>query len=202
MRKPAWLWGCTVAVPLVLWGAFGAPTETNVARAEVPSVPSAPDLVVVAGVPQARSSDVYRLAGSPGATPQRIGTIEHEPGAVVRGRLLPGSDKVLVIADVRPDREVSWAASLLLVAPGAPTEHLCDRVYHATRPLVTASGRVFVQRGRAGREPVAVEGKAQMRVDELTIDEVDPATGQARTVHSGAGFGAQLAGERAGELIL
>ena len=51
--------------------------------------------------------------------------------------------------------------------PGQPAVTLCDRVFHASTPLVTSDGRVFVERGRAG--PTA-EGR--LRVDELTIDEV------------------------------
>jgi hypothetical protein len=94
-------------------------------------------------------------------------------------------------------RDLSFAASLFRLAPHRPPERLCDRVVHASRPLVTASGRVFVSRGRAGQE---IEGR--FRIDDLTIDEIDPATGATRTVLSFAGYLTFLAGAHGAEIFV
>ncbi|MCC6558839.1 MAG: hypothetical protein IT372_38395, partial [Polyangiaceae bacterium] len=85
-----------------------------------------------------------------------------------------------------------------------PPEALCDRVAYASRPLVTASGRVFVSRGVAGPEP-APGGKGRatpLRVDALTVDEIDPSTGAARTVHAMSGQILHLAAAWKNEIVL
>lgn len=101
-------------------------------------------------------SDAARFAGA------------HLPGATVKTARLP-SGALAAVADRLPARDRSWGASLL-VADGArdPVE-LCDRVYHASRPLLLPTGELAVERGRAGPE---LPGR--IRVDELTVDAVDP----------------------------
>jgi hypothetical protein len=118
----------------------------------------------------------------PGATelPPPVATFEHLPDGSVHAALLGST--VLVVADRAPGE---FGAQLLRIDSGREAV-LCDRVMHATRPLV-AWGRVFVERGRDG---------------ELTIDEIDPKTGRARVVWRGAGLEAFLAGASASEIIV
>jgi hypothetical protein len=143
---------------------------------------------------------VEQRVEQPVEQPVEVLQFEHRPGAVVRGAVLPGTEIVLAIADVAPDREPSWAASLFRLAPGEPPRELIDGVCHASRPLVTPSGRVFVERGSKGAEPQA--GGQALRVDALTIEEIEPASGAARTIYGGEGYMAHLAGWIGTELFV
>src|SRR2546421_664189 len=78
--------------------------------------------------------------------------------------------------------------SLLVAAAGRDAAELCDRVFYASTPLALPDGRILVERGRAGAD---VSGR--VRVDELTLDRIDPATGRAETLWRGRGFEAHLA---------
>ncbi len=204
MRKSALVWGLALAAAAGGLLAFAPGSSPQLARADVPAAQpvDAPDVIVLSGVPGASSTDVLRVTPGSAGPPTRLGTVEHREDAVVRGAVVPGSGIVLVVADTHPARDLSWAASLIAVAPGAAARELCDRVYHATRPLVTASGRVFVQRGREGAAAPLSGGKALYRVDPLSIDEVDPASGAKRVVYQWTGFETHLAGELDGELIV
>lgn len=122
------------------------------------------------------------------------------PDATVKTARLP-TGAVVAVADRAPTPDRSWAASLL-VADGAHAPlALCDRVFHASRPLPLPTGEVAVERGRAGP---SLPGR--IRLDELTIDAVDPgpgpATGAARTLYSAVGFEAHLAAVAGHELIV
>jgi hypothetical protein len=124
----------------------------------------------------------------------------HLPDATVKiARLSSGA--VAAVADRVPARDRSWGASLLFAAhttEGArdPVE-LCDRVFHASRPLVLPTGELAVERGRAGPE---LPGR--IRVDELTVDAVDPKSGAARTLYATTGFEAHLAAVAGNELVV
>jgi hypothetical protein len=118
---------------------------------------------------------------------------EHLPDGVLRWAPLP-SGRLVAVADRKNDFDRSWASSLLI--EGGNGVELCDRVFHASRPLVTPDGDVVVERGRAGEvQP------GRMRVDELTLDVVD-AGGRARTLYRARGFEAHLAGLAGGEVIV
>jgi hypothetical protein len=120
----------------------------------------------------------------------------HLPDAAVRVAALP-SGATAAVADRAPGPDRSWGSSLLVAAPGGDGLERCDRVFYASRPLPLPDGRVAVERGHAG--PL-VPGR--MRVDELTVDAVDPATGAVRTLYATTGFEAHLAGLAGHELIL
>ena len=81
-------------------------------------------------------------------------------------------------------------------AARAPVE-LCDRVFYASHPLPLASGEVAVERGVAGA-PIA----GRVRVDELTIDAVDPRTHATRTLLVTTGFEAHLAALAGDEIVV
>src|SRR5258707_1250375 len=91
-------------------------------------------------------SDVV-VAGPAGLT--TVARVEHLPEASLRGALGPGG-LVLVAADRAPGRDRSFSSSLMRVEAGKPVVELCDRLMHASRPLVTPAGRVFVERGQKG----------------------------------------------------
>ena len=126
----------------------------------------------------------------------RVARFEHLPGAAVKVARLP-SGAVAAVADRAPGFDRSWGSSLLYAAPGREAVALCDRVFYASRPLVTPDGRLVVERGRPGPR---VPGR--MRVDELTLDGVDPAGGAARTIWHGRGFEAHLAALAGDEVIV
>jgi hypothetical protein len=163
-----------------------------------PHAAAGPRVALLATAPNGAHTSLYVVrAGEAAPMLAPVATFTHLEGAAVRGAVLPGSDVVVAAADTAPTRDASFAASLFRVAPHAPPQVLCDRVVHASRPLVTAAGRVFVSRGVAG-PPLG----GSMRVDDLTIDEIDPATGAARTVHVFSGYLAFLAGARGAEIVV
>ncbi|HUS66375.1 MAG TPA: hypothetical protein VMZ28_17605 [Kofleriaceae bacterium] len=148
----------------------------------------------------ASESGLHLVELTGGRLPPAVARFAHLPDGAVRGALLPGSDAVLVVADrqqLAPVRDGSFAGVLLRVEPGQGARPLCDRVDHASRPLVALGGRVFVGRGRPGP---ALPGA--MRVDALSIDEIDPVTGVEREVWRGRGFHASLAGAHGTELFI
>lgn len=177
----------------------GQPTLTTTpAFAGDPALASAPLVALLATKPEGAHTSLYlSRPGDAGSARAPVATFTHTEGAAVRGATLPGSDVVLAVADTVEARDLSFAAGVVRLAPHKPPEVLVDRVVHASRPLVTAAGRVFVSRGRPGP---AVEGK--YRVDDLTVDEIDPATGAARTVHAFAGYVTFLAGAHGREILV
>ena len=158
------------------------------------SSPGAPIVALVGGVPGATSSALYLVTVGAHELPSPMARFDHLPGAVLRARVV-GRD-VLVVADRTPARDLSWAAELVRIDDAGRVAVLCDRVMHASRPLVTASGRVFVERGVAGP---ALEGR--LRVDALTVEEITVAG--PRVVYSWSGYTTHLAGVTArGELLV
>lgn len=126
-----------------------------------------------------------------------VSTFGHLPDATVRAAIVPGKTDVLATADVTPTRDLSFNAALFHLRPHAPPVRLVDRVVHASTPLVTAQGRVFVSRGEPGKE---IEG--QMRIDSLTIDEIDLVSGQSKTIHQMQGFLLFLVGSLGDQIIV
>ncbi|WP_437959731.1 hypothetical protein WME76_08840 [Sorangium sp. So ce119] len=190
-------------------GESPAPAIARVGRLLVPAALAAPN-------PSAASTRVAILATYPGAAlttlhiaslggakaGPALATLRHLSDAVVRARVVPRTPIVLATADTSPSRDRSFNASLFRIEPHAAPVALCDGVVHASRPLVTAGGRVFVSRGVAGPEPPPDGDLARLRVDALTIDEVDLATGATRAVHRHTGYLAFLAGAWDDELVV
>ncbi len=153
---------------------------------------AAPEVAVLATGAEA---DVTELRFQP-LGDQRLAPVAarltHLPRESVLGALVPRTRQVLAVAATAPLRDLSFASSLFLLEAGKPARLLADRVALSTRPLVTAEGRVFVQRGRAG------DG----RIDSLTIEEIDLGTGRAREVLAFSGYTAFLAGSLGRELLV
>jgi hypothetical protein len=178
-----------------LWGGAGRTASANQPPLAVVAILSSP-------VGAENTDLIFQPLGAPDPAPPAA-TLHHAPGAIVRGQVLVGTRAVVVVADMLVLRDPSWGASLTRLEPAHPALTLVDRVYHASRPLVTTAGRVFVLRGRAGPDPTPDEvRRGELRTDELTIDEVDPSTGVARTVHSYAGYIAYLAGSLGDEIFV
>jgi hypothetical protein len=164
-----------------------------------PPAETAPVVALLAGEPDATRTHVVLCRPGSNGAPATVGSFEHVRGAVTRGVVLPHSSVVLAVTDVAAMRERSWAGGLIRVEPGQPPRLLVDRVYHATRPLVSDATHVLVQRGVAGSEPTDTK---RLRVDALSIDEIDADTGAVRTLHTWSGYETHLAGMLDREVIV
>ncbi len=162
---------------------------------------AAPRVALLVTKPGALHTSLYVASPGDTAPSAPLATFTHLAGATVRAAVLPGTTTLVATADTAETRDLSFNASLFRVAPHSPPEQLCDGVVHASRPLVTADGRVFVSRGAPGPDPTSAK-LADMRVDTLTIDEVDPSTGMLRTVHTASGYLAFLAGSYGREVLV
>lgn len=141
-------------------------------------------LAIVVAVAGLASGDAARFAGAyvPG-------------GAIATARLASGA--IVAVAERGGGFDRSWQSSLLYADGARDPIALCDRVFHASRPLPLPSGEVAVERGVAGA-PVA----GRVRVDALTIDAVDPRTRAVRTIYATTGFEAHLAALAGDELVI
>jgi hypothetical protein len=202
MRTSRWLLGLAGLALLASVGLHVGKKEP-VARAGTDPAPVvAPRVLMLSGQPGATRTEVMVASPGTNVAPKSLASLDHVPGAVVKGAVLPGGSSAVVVADTLPAREVSWAASLLLVEPGLPPRQLVDRVYHASRPLVSSDGRVFVQRGTAGSDVSKYGQKLAMRVDDLSVDEVDLSSASTRTILSWQGYETHLAGQLDHEIIV
>ncbi len=124
------------------------------------------------------------------------------PRSTVTGVLLPKSRTVLAVALLEPAADETWAFSLLRLEAGTAPRVLVNRLAAATRPLVTGSGRVFVERGTALPAEAQLQAPHTWRRDAVSIDEVNPMSGATRTVFSAVGFYAAIAGTLGPELFV
>jgi hypothetical protein len=133
------------------------------------------------------------------ALPAPAARFDHQPWASVQAAVVPGTSRVLAVADVTPGPDRSFASGLVRVEPGAEPVWLTDRVVMASTPHPLPEGRAaLVSRGRAGRDP----GDGSYRVDELSVDVVELETGRARTLLAGAGYLLYIAGLHGGEAVI
>jgi hypothetical protein len=150
----------------------------------------------------ARASDVRMVAiDSLGTRETTWATLRHAPGAVVRGDVMrDGARAVVVAADEEGARDSDFGAAVWRVdASGARA--IARGVYHASRPLASVDGRVYVQRGASGAWPSADEAKrGKLRTDALSIDAID-ASG-AHAIYTWSGYTLHIAGESGGEIIV
>jgi hypothetical protein len=163
-----------------------------------------PTVALLVTRPGAGYTSLVLARAGESAAPAPVARFDHTDDAEVKGAILPGTSTVLAVADTVAARDLSFASSLFRVEPHRPAERLCDGVVYASRPLVTAAGRVFVSRGTAGPEPALAPDASKLaaREDALSIDEIDPMTGSARTVHTFSGYLAFLAGEHEREILV
>jgi hypothetical protein len=152
----------------------------------------------------AHASDigVVRVSGR-GSRTTAWATLEHAPGAVVRGDVSPDGRSVVVAADLGDVPPSDWSSGLWRIEPNAPPVLLARGLYHASRPLASVDGRIYVQKGAAGAWPTVDEARAgRLRVDRLWLDAIDPVTRTARTFYSWSGYTLHLAGEIDGDVVV
>jgi hypothetical protein len=162
------------------------------APAAPPSTVAAPPIALLASSHGRTELFVVRAGDrTPGPV---LAAFDHVDGSV-RGALLPDGS-VLAAAPVRADSDRSFDGGLWRLETNGRARLLCDALTHASRPL-SADGRAFVVRGATGAAPV----EGAMRVDELTVDEVDPASGALVTLHRYRGYLVHLAGFHDGRVV-
>lgn len=185
--------GIALAIALAAVHEDAAPS----AQAADIAVSEAPRAALLATHPGAELTSVFFVDTRGNADLAPVATFGHLPDATVRAVVIPGKNEIVATADTTPTQDASFNASLFYLRAHSPSERLVDRVVHASTPLVTSAGRVFVSRGEPGKY---VDG--QMRIDALTIDEIDLAMGKPRTVYQSNGYLLFLAGALGEEIVL
>jgi len=144
------------------------------AVASAPSSSRAPIAVVIATAhdERAQTSEIRWLDGSRTVRTVRL---PHSPCAVLRGDLLAGSDAVVVVAD-------DESGTTLYRADSSGLKQLATGLLHASRPLASADGWVYVERGG--------------------IDAIDPVSGASRHVVTAPALAWHLAGEQGNSIVV
>ncbi|MBW2528012.1 MAG: hypothetical protein JRI23_27775 [Deltaproteobacteria bacterium] len=200
-------WAALVVLAAVGFGIASADTSGTEPPDPEPgtaALDSAPAVAIVATEPTTGRSELYVVGptGDDGAASESLRPLaswSHLAEGNVRAETLPASDSVVANAPVTPGRDTSFNGGLFTLRPGVEPVELCRDLVHGSRPLVTAAGRVYVARGRAGPWP---SEPGSYRVDTLWIDEVDPHSGSLRRVHQAQGYVTHLAAWHEAELIL
>lgn len=187
----------------------GALAWSTLRATEAPADPrrevAPPPVVLLEGAPEGTETRVVVRAPSTGAQPRVLGAVTHVAGSARRGTLSRTASRtsVYVVAAERESRHGStYESALWLVEDGASPQRLVGGVTDASRAAVTERGSVVVQRGRDGEDPALVDHVLRERVDELSLDVVDPANGAARTAWRGRGMIAFLAAAMRGDEVL
>jgi hypothetical protein len=124
-----------------------------------------------------------------------VARFAHLVDTEVQGAVIPTTTSLLVIAGTERRKDPAFGASMLLVGPSAETKQVVDRVYHGTRPLILDDGRAIVQRGVQGSEPTEADLEAgRMRVDHLTIEQIDLTAATTKVLSRFDGYIAFIAG--------
>lgn len=168
------------------------------AQAVPPAQTKPPAVALLVTPPRGDASELVVVDGA--SAPVRLGSVAHLVDASVHGALLP-SGQAVVVADDAPRSDRSWASALFLVEGGKPGVRIASDVAHAARPVVTEDGKVIVERGAAGPQETS-GGKLRMRVDDISVDAIDPATGAATPLYTGSGYTAHVAGVLGGEVLV
>jgi hypothetical protein len=169
------------------------------------AAPVAPNvhLVFAHGEVDGLSTEVAIAAIDPSknvASVSSLASIGHTKGSPIRGAVL--GSVAFVVAQEEGPRGTTYDGALLRVESGKVTK-LVGQVMRAATPIVTSSGRVLVARGVDGDDPPQAEAqKLTLRTDQLTIDDVDPVTGAARTLWKGQGYQAFLATSAGNEVVV
>lgn len=142
------------------------------------------------------------------SAPDRVATLEHPAGSVVRGTMIPHTSRAAVSVDLDPGVGRTWSASLVLleaVPPGSraaasPAPSL-DRLYLGAAPVVLDDGRIIVQRGEAGQLTEKDIDEERTRVDRLLIDAVLP-DGSLKHLRDYRGYIAHVTGAVASTVVV
>jgi hypothetical protein len=159
------------------------------------SLAAAPELVVLSS-----HADVGELRFQPlgnSALVEPAVRFSHGDGSPVLGSVLPNTRVVVAAVAMRSTGDLSFVGALLRLEAGKSARVLADQLVYGSRPFVTTEGRVFISRGRAGEPTLDT-----MRVDALTVEEIDPTTAKTRLVFSAQGFETHVVGALGRELII
>lgn len=134
------------------------------------------------------------------SAPDKVATLEHPAGSIVRGTMIPRTNRAAVSVDLDPAVGRTWSASLVLleaIAPGsraaAQPAPSVDHLYLGAAPVVLDDGRIIVQRGEAGASTAKDIDEQRTRVDRLLIDAVLP-DGSLKHLREYQGYIAHVAG--------
>jgi len=179
-------------------GAEPSAAQPPTPAASSPQLTGAPPVAIIATLPGDDASRLYLVRpGEP--LPPPAAEFGHLPGGDVRAEVWAGGPTVLATAPTTASRDRSFDGGLYRLDPTTGPKQLCAGVVHAARPLTTSDGRVLVSRGVAGPAPAS---PTAVRIDELTIDLVDPHSGAITPVHHHTGHLAHLAGWHAGRALV
>lgn len=135
-----------------------------------------------------------------------VATLSHLLDGNVRGVMVdPASNTIAVVADVRASTDPSWGASLFLMAPGQESIELIDSIYTNIPPVILEDGRLLVARGQAGPAPVVnlrTGVPDHYRIDAISLETVDPTTGEIDHITSYQGYQMVPIGSMNGEVFV
>jgi hypothetical protein len=135
--------------------------------------------------------------------PVSLGVISHVAGSALRGAVDPTALRVYVVAAETESRHGStYNSALWRVQPGGVPTRLLGGITDASRPIVTRRANVLVQRGRDGEHPTVDDHILHERIDDLTLDTLDPTNGTSRTLWNGRGLIAYPATALDGDEVL
>jgi hypothetical protein len=129
-----------------------------------------------------------------------VARFTHGEGSAVLGSLIPRTRVVVASATMKSEGDLSFANSLIKLEAGKSPRVLAEGLVYGSRPLVTAEGRVFVSRGVAGVEPN--DARDSLRIDQLSVEELNLTTAARRVVYSSRGYVTFLAGVFGRELVI
>lgn len=182
--------------------ATPAPAPSPVAPAP-PAASPAPRVAVLATAPGGNRTDLIFQPLDRADPAPAVARFAHLSGTAVLGAVVPGSTNVLVIAGTEARRDPAFGASMLVLAEGQEAKLITSGVYRGTRPLVLDDGRAFVQRGVEGAEPTEEQVEAgRMRIDHLTIEQIDLQGGASKVVSEFDGYIAFIAGALQHEIFV
>jgi hypothetical protein len=168
-----------------------APTAAEVTTPDI-AVVRPPPVALIISHPKSESSALHHVrAGEP--IGRALARFEHQPASAIRARVRPGDSAVFVTASIA--RRGDFDAALFRLVPGRPSQPpsqpLCDQLVHASAPLIAPDGRIFVSRGVAGASRAAA---LEYRIDDLSVDRVDPSSGAIDNLYRHRGYLMHLAG--------
>ncbi len=134
---------------------------------------------------------------------QTWATLHHAPNAPIRGDVLADREALVVAFEPEGSDPRDDFSTEVHRVDRQGAKRLIGGVYRATRPLVALGGKVFIERGQAGGAPsVDAAQRGLLRIDSLTIDELDGRTGAVRSVVSWSGYTMHIVGEWQGSLVV
>ena len=168
------------------------------AESKAPDV--APVELVVLATPhedEALHTDVRLVAvDRDGARSTPWATLRHPPSSVVRGDV--HGRVAFVVGDEEGVSDRDWGSALYRIESGKDAQRLIGGVVHAGLPLASDDGLVYVERGKSGAFPAP----GHLREDSISVDAVDPSSGQMRALYTWTGYALHLAGELGRELFV